>query len=319
MLLITVQGRIIMCNHNHKHKCNHNHSNNTNHTIGSLALKQNRLITNNQATKYDPTQSKTLRNQYSAAMYNRFRNLKGLINTTIIKNDAMNLKDPQIRTILKVLEAIPAYDFPADKTTGKVNQFKEWLQNTIDEGILEITDESGNIITSAEHWQNTYIRTAYAKGLRKSTTLLKTKGIDLPDQRIVTMFNAPIHSETLETLYMRNFNELKGITNVMDQQISRELVNGLSQGHNPRKIARVINDRVDKIGITRSRMLARTEVIRSFNEAALNRYQQAGVGEVEMEVEWLHAADACPQCVGLASQGPYTLSEARGMIPAHPN
>lgn len=273
----------------------------------------------NKVTKTDPTQSKTLRKQYSAEMYKRFRSLKGLINKTIINNDAFNLKSAKIRLNTFKINIDPAYDFPATTTPEKLQEFKNWLQQAIDEGILELTDDQGKVLQSAEHWQNAFVRSAYSKGIYKARTVLKSKGIKLPEQRIVQMFNAPVHAESLEALFMRNFNDLKGVTDAMSQQIMRELADGLSKGYNPRKIARLINDRVDKIGLNRARMLARTEVIRSFNEAALNQYQQAGISEVEPEVEWSYAADACPECVAMANNGPYKISEARGLIPWHPN
>lgn len=280
---------------------------------------------NNTAIKTDPTQSKTLRKQYSAEAYKRFRNLKGLVNKSIIENDAFNIKqkssklklmnqNKQITTNIK-----PAYDFPGDNNQEKLQEFQDWLQKAIDDEILELTDSQGNILQSAEHWQKSFVRSAYSKGIYKARTVLKSKGLQLPEQRIVQMFNAPIHAESLEALFMRNFNELKGITDAMSQQIMRELADGMARGYNPKKIARLINNRIDKIGITRARMLARTEVIRAFNDAALNQYQQAGITQVEPEVEWLHAMDACESCVSMAQKGPYKISEARGLIPWHPN
>lgn len=105
----------------------------------------------------------------------------------------------------------------------------------------------------------------------------------------------------------------------MDQQISRILAAGIGEGRGPYDIARQLNERVDKIGVTRSRMLARTEVINAHADASLNAYEEAGLEGVDVEAEWLTAADACPECEEASNGGPYTISEARGLIPFHPN
>lgn len=92
-------------------------------------------------------------------------------------------------------------------------------------------------------------------------------------------------------LYTRTFNELKGITEAMDQQISRVLSEGMAQGLGPAKIARNITDRVDKIGITRARTMARTEVIRAHHVATINTYREAQVEGVRVKAEWSTAGD----------------------------
>ena len=60
-------------------------------------------------------------------------------------------------------------------------------------------------------------------------------------------------------------------------------------------------------------------MIATHAEAGLNSYEEAGVEGVDVEAEWLTAADACPLCVEAADKGTYTLGEARGLIPLHPN
>jgi SPP1 gp7 family putative phage head morphogenesis protein len=105
----------------------------------------------------------------------------------------------------------------------------------------------------------------------------------------------------------------------MDQQISGVLANGLAQGKGPMQIARDINNRVDKIGITRARVIARTETINAHAEATLNSYEEAGVEGVEVEAEFTTSGDnaVCPECDALSGKV-FTLTEARGVIPVHP-
>jgi SPP1 gp7 family putative phage head morphogenesis protein len=107
----------------------------------------------------------------------------------------------------------------------------------------------------------------------------------------------------------------------MDGQISRVLAEGLAQGKGPMDIARAMVGRVEKIGITRARMIARTETIRAHAEASLNTYEEAGVMGVGVQAEFVTAQDSkvCEECEAAAENGPYSIDEARGMIPLHPN
>jgi SPP1 gp7 family putative phage head morphogenesis protein len=85
---------------------------------------------------------------------------------------------------------------------------------------------------------------------------------------------------------------MKGVTEAMNGYLSRELALGMAGGQSPYAIARRINERVDKIGIVRARMIARTEIIQSHNEAALNEYERAEIeiGET-VKVEWVATMD----------------------------
>ena len=67
-------------------------------------------------------------------------------------------------------------------------------------------------------------------------------------------------------------------------------------------------------------MLTRTEVINAHAEATLNSYVEAGLEGVTVNAEYTTAGDdkMCPKCVALQGR-PYTIDEARGLIPQHPN
>jgi SPP1 gp7 family putative phage head morphogenesis protein len=94
----------------------------------------------------------------------------------------------------------------------------------------------------------------------------------------------------------------------------------MAEGRSPLDIAEALVDRVERVGLTRARLIARTEVIGAHAEATLNAYEEAGVTGVEVEAEWTTAGDdrVCPECESMEGRS-FTLAEARGMIPAHPN
>ncbi len=77
-----------------------------------------------------------------------------------------------------------------------------------------------------------------------------------------------------------------------------------------RKVARYEN----KLHRKREQMIARTEVSHAVSEGSLTAYEEAGVN-----AEWItRGPAACEICAPRDGQI-YTISEARGQIPAHPN
>lgn len=276
-------------------------------------------IKHNEKLNIDPTQTKILRDKYSTDSYKRFRNLKGLVRKTLIDNNALNLINRKL-SLNAPDDPQPKNDFEFEQDYDKVDAFMDWLQEAEDKGILEVIKKDGGKVAARNEWQNKYVKAAYKKGFKDATTRLAKTGIKVAEYSSVeTAFFQSIHSNTLGMLYTRNFRELKGITNAMDQQISRELTRGISKGDSAYTIAKAINDRIDKIGITRARVLARTEIVRAYNESALNRYEEAGVEGVDVKAEHSTAGDkrVCATCKALESKT-YTIEEARDKIPVHP-
>lgn len=277
----------------------------------------------NDSQRRDPTKTKALRQKFESDINARFNRLKGLINQAIIQNDVFGLKKTQLgdaapRSITDAA-APPSRAFDFARSSDKVTQFMAWLAEQQNELILGVA-QGAAVATSAETaWTSTYIESAYVSGLNGAASKMRKEGASVANSWINTAFQRPIHADRLGLAYTRVYSELDGITKTMDQQISRILAQGIGEGRGPYEIAKQINDRVDKIGRTRSRALARTEVINAHAEASLNAYDEAGLEGVDVEAEWLTAADACPLCEDAAASGPYTISEARGMIPLHVN
>lgn len=275
------------------------------------------LVTN---AKRDPTRTAVLRGEYVRAMRTRFAKIKKLIKTTIVDNDALRLAEtaPNSRTLPVILQAVPAprYAFPTD-LAGKAQAFMDWLRAAEESEILEVLARDGARITSIYPWQNTYVRSAYARGVTQASAQLRQAKIFIPTYSMAAVFNYPMHADALALLFSRNFTDLKGITDAMSTQIARVLTDGLSSGVGPREIARLIADRVDKIGIVRGELLARTEIIRAHAEATLNRYVEFGIEGVTGEVEIEVAGDACELCKDLVGKV-MSIDEARGIIPVHP-
>lgn len=268
-------------------------------------------IHTNAAQRYDPTRTTALRQRFEGEAARRFRWLKGRINEAVIAQDGFGID--------RVRANRGEFAFP--RSADKVSAFMAWLQSQVNAGILEVRQGEPLSRAADRAWSSVYVRAAYQRGMAQSSAKLRAEGVNVAQDWVTEAFTRPFHVDRAGLAYTRTFEDLQGITQSMSTQISRVLAEGLASGTGSREVARRMNDRVDKIGVTRARMLARTETIRAHAEASLNTYQEANVLGVGVEAEWRTAQDAqvCQECDAASRGGPYTIDQARGMIPLHPN
>ena len=273
--------------------------------------------------RFDPTRTLTIRRAFMADMMMRFNRVRIDIRKSIVENDCFGLT-----RIPVVLEAVAPRQFDFPRSSDKITAFMGWLEEQQKAGILEVTTRPGMELGMEGAWTDKYIQTAYQKGIIRSRQELRKAGYDVPsfDEMfggMSTAFNQPFHLDRVGLLYTRTFSDLKGITAAMDQQISRVLAQGIAEGRNPRQLARILNDRVEKIGKTRARTLCRTEIIRAHHQATIAEYRSFAVEGVRIKAEWLTAGyNVCPECVDMevrSKSRPFTLDEIEPMIPLHPN
>lgn len=262
-----------------------NSSSNTNTT------KRQILSTN--VENLDPTRTTTLRGKFVSEINGRFAKVRKSVREYVegINDDYLT----------------ETFDFATD--SDKIASFNRWLQGQIDSDILG---------TTGDQWTDQYVFSAYKSGLTQSNTNLKAGGVEVPD--VPEALNLPVHQNSIELLYTRVYTGLEGITKDMSTQMSRILAQGFADGKNPNTIAAEMTKKIDNITRVRARALARTEVINAHANATLNNFEAAGVEEVEVIPEWLTAGDdkVCAVCQALSTKT-YTIEEARGLIPAHPN
>ena len=281
--------------------------------------KRKRISVGNQRgknpLKTDPTRTTTLRRLFSQEMTSRLLKLKGRILKLIVEEDVFGLK--QINQIDQVVNT--RWRFQPDDQKRLL--FMQWFQEQAVDLQLSSFQEEGDM------WLQKYIEKSYRQGTGRAFDDTKkpalAENLDFYEgtrkQFLEDSFRRPVSIERVKILTGRAFDDLKGITQAMSTQISRELVDGLIQGKNPREIARLINDRVDKIGKNRAVVMARTEIIRAHAEGQLDAMENLGVETVGVAVEWSTAGDdrVCPRCQPLEGIV-LKIKEARGMIPVHP-
>lgn len=267
------------------------------HDHGNEALAHN-------DRKTGPAKIATLADRYGGELASRYRTLKGLVRQTVDRSDALRLNRDAL--------ASPRGDFGFDDDDRKEEAFMRWFRQAQRDEVLEPVGDAA--LRNGRHYTAKYVRSSQRGGLRHAGKELRKAGFDVSDSDVESAFNARIRSDQLRTLYRRQFTALEGITDSVGTDVSRELTEGLLAGENPRDVADSINDRVDSIGVTRGRVLARTELSRSYNAAAAGRYQEYGVEKVEILV-----SGPCAACQKLKAGDPYPVEKAAGLLPNHPN
>jgi len=259
----------------------------------------------------DPTKTTTLRGRYERDLIRRLRKIAKQIREIVIEDDAFGFNSALVTNAGQ-------FDFP--RSSQKVAAFIAWLNRQQNAGILEITP--GQTLESAAEtsWQKIYLRSAYQKGLSSAASQMRKGGVEVTDRWLDSAFFRPIHADRAGLIYTRAFSELTGITTTMADRMSSTLAQAIVEGVGMREVsARLVAD-VGKIGIVRARRLARTEIIRSHAEATLNGYEEAKIEGVEVLSEFTTAGDdrVCVTCQALEGKV-FTVDEARGVIPVHPN
>lgn len=300
--------------------CNVGYIKNNNRTKNLRVLKQ-----------VDPTRTLTLRKTLERKITKRFRWLKGQINNSIITNDCFGLKIPQNdnKIIISINEPIEKNKFAFENNNNKINLFIEWLQKQTDNGVLETITNTPIIQAIENAWTNKYITTAYKKGIIRGRQELKNKGYIVPELQggfdLQSTFNSNVNKDAIAVLYSRMYKGLKNITDEMLKQVFNVLAQDITENKGPNEIVKEINDRIEKIGITRSRKLAQTEIVRAHHQATIKEYERWGVVGVTVLAELLTAGDdrVCSICKEASrknngfGEGVYTLDQAMGLIPIH--
>ena len=245
-------------------------------TLRLSANEKGPYISVNRST--DPTQTKTLRDEYRRELQRPLRELKGKLREGIIERGSLDMAFNQ---------PMPQFRFEHDPTA--VAHFGDWLRGELNSGYLQTVTENNN----------RFVRTSYSKAVVMADTNLRSLGFDVDDS-VESVLNRPVHQRKLQQLYTRNFRLLDGVTRDMERDLRQTLSQGLVAGKDPFAVARDINQRVDNVGMHRSTLIARTEIINAHTEATLERYKELGVEHVTIEAELITAGDhrVCPICAG---------------------
>lgn len=243
------------------------------------------------ASKKDPTGTVTIRKEWITQFNKRYGKLKKDITRLLTKPTGPSLGFTFNQ------------DFEFTSDAKSVISFMTWLEDKINTIIYDQAN------SAADMWQNIYIDRSYIRGLRDSRATLNklqvgqlplflediqpvnlvgtaTPSIAITFGTTARLIDQPIHLDAIQILYTRDFAALKGINETMSGQIARVLTEGVEQGQGGAVLAKRINDRVNKIGLTRSRLLARTESVRAYNIGVIKQGEDFS-DQFDIEVKYL--------------------------------
>ena len=289
--------------------------------------------------RLDPTRTSRLRAQLNSAMMARFNQFKKELQELLIKGNELGFKMPEHRTLTETqwlrklgITANVAWASPSEK---QVAELKKWLAFKTGQLFLKQEDQD-----STQTWLGQYIKQVYQRGLKRAWDDMKrpTGPLGLPKEAgqayqkgqvaefMRQSFGGPIPVERVNILTTRAFNDLEGITNDMNKIIVRTLIDGMTNGLNPRTVGAELNKIVGGYK-NRGTAIARSEMIRAFNEGALDGLENLGAKAIGVMVEWSTSGmgitakgnpSPCKKCAPLANLV-LTIEEARGLLPRHPN
>jgi SPP1 gp7 family putative phage head morphogenesis protein len=264
----------------------------------------------NAKLRQDPTFTKTLRQKFEAEVNRRYKKVLAEL------NDFM-AQAPEV-VINK------RYEFPVGPLeTATILDFlnESVRRNIIDPAEAERIVREKGVTPDPNNWVESYLYGAYKKGVRRAQNEINKRS---PKGNNVDLMKGALkrqnHQGKLEQILGRVYTDLEKIDEAMQAGIRREIALGLEAGEGTAKIAKRIEGRVEKIGRTRSRVLARTEVIRTHHQANIASYREAGVKQIVVQAEFSTAGDGrvCSECKGLEGKK-FDLKTIEDMIPVHPN
>jgi SPP1 gp7 family putative phage head morphogenesis protein len=263
--------------------------------------------------KLDPSRTAGLRKRYAAEMKRKFGAIRKALVEWVGVDDALELK-PQSSLVV-----FNAYQFPTAEARSAA--FQAWLQKQVDAELLTVTSEGAK-------WTQKYVGSAYRQGVLRTYADTHKKEKLKGDKWyqggqsafLADAFGGPEMLSKVRMLATRNFTQLKDVSSTMSSQLDMILADGMANGKGPREIARDMAKRVDGITKKRALVIARTEIIHAHAEGQLDSMEVLGVDKATAAVEFATAGDdrVCPRCAALEGKE-YTIKQAHGVIPVHPN
>lgn len=231
--------------------------------------------------------------------------------------------DKTVRPSTTTNVVINAGQWASEPDPIKIQQFQRWIKSQLGSNLRGASND--------ELWLK-YTMEGLKKGAGRSYDDVHKKMVAAATDKqklsfyqgtksefLKSSFNQPVAIDKVKLLAGRTLDELDGIGSEAATKMTRTLTDGLVQGKSPHDVAR---DMTKQLDITRSRaeVIARTETIRAHAEGQLLALEAMGVGELGVAVEWSTTGDekVCAKCRPLEGIV-VKISEAKGMLPRHPN
>lgn len=207
------------------------------------------------------------------------------------------------------IEASIQYNRPRLNKQGTINGRQLVMNSAVDElnSILN-TIEYEEITSKLRPVMKRYAHDAYTKGAKRAVgDINKFPGFDLSFDIL------PMDFEAVDVMIEHNLVEMKGATNYMKKEIFRVVSTGMLEGQSIPQMTKAMRERID-VTKTRANMIARTETIRNYNQASVNKYKQNGIKKWRWIASWDERT--CEICGSLDGQ---IFKVGDPQPPVHPN
>ena len=263
----------------------------------------------------DPTATLTLRLWAVRQVNRRFKSIRRAVIQTLVGNDALSVDGGGVSA-----NAVPATRarFVYLRDAAKVEEFGRWVAEQVTSDVFD-----GHLAarsTPSDFWLRTAAKTAYGRGAAKAQQrVLRFYANDPAAAALAgrSIYASAAHAERAELIYTRMFEKLRGVTAQMEAQMRGVLSDGVIKGLSPNLIAENLADRIDKIGMTRARLISRTEIVNAHNFASISASKdlERSIEGAEVKLKWVTALDGRERPSHRARNGKiYSQKEASQLI-----
>ena len=177
------------------------------------------------------------------------------------------------------------------------------------------------------------IKDSYSKGVKRAVRTLKAKEL--------INLSSPEFARGVESAYIRtltqnsnvdqlikfNSRSLNTINQTVVDRVSTSVYEGIRADYNQFQMFDIMRSAIQKVAVNRARTTVRTEIVRAQACGILDSFSQMGVDTGMVDVEKPpklttnskgESVKECPLCKPLENRV-FTLQEAYGLIPVHPN
>jgi SPP1 gp7 family putative phage head morphogenesis protein len=248
--------------------------------------------------------SENLRDEFLRDIRNRMRDLRGRVREQVgYEIDIFGLAEDNHQAEPGDLADDDPEVFRFQTRRENIDAFLRWFTDKLRRGLLE--PKAVREVERGDHWTGELLRMTYAQAWQQARNRLRQRGVavgSLPgsesDESLMTALGTmPVPRQTLREVYLRTYENLQSIESDMTEVVRSTLLEGLTEGINPREMARRLTGEIESLQKTQAETLARTETINAYTASTLDRYREAGVSAVK-QAERIDADDSrvCPIC-----------------------
>jgi hypothetical protein len=241
----------------------------------------------------DPTRTKMLRAGFVRQIRKRWKAVKKEV-PAILKRAESAPVTMQVNYVLSELERIEAQTILAKLPLPWITPFvrasfvRGMMRGNLELRKLTVEEAKGNIVTNA-------IRFAVNQVVEIAT---------ISPSNVDAILSSGARAELLAMEVETTWQGITAVTAQVNAQVGIVLVQSIQSRLTIKQTTAAINDRIDKIGITRGELIARTEVVAANNVGAVAEYEAASliIGE-PIYVQWQATLDSKVRATHLARHG----------------